>query len=75
MQATFSFTLSDNIAAMQVETFCSAYYQLCDQLVPRQNVVFQVEATCSKSRLEFYFLPQILVLLLVLPMKLQSASQ
>ena len=46
MQATFSFTLSDNIVAMEVETFCSAYYRLCDQLVSQQNVVLQVEATC-----------------------------
>ena len=50
MQATFSFTLSDNIVAMEVETFCSAYYRLCDQLVSQQNVVLQVEATCFEKQ-------------------------
>ena len=53
IRATFFFNLSCNIVAVQVETLCCAYYHLRDQL--------------AKSRLEFYFLQQILVLLLVLP--------
>ena len=49
IRATFFFNLSRNIVALQVETLCCAYYQVCDQLVSRQNTVLQVEATCCSK--------------------------
>lgn len=41
----------------------------------RSIVALQVETLFSFDRLKFYFLQQILVLLLVLPLKLQLVSQ
>lgn len=41
----------------------------------RNIVALQVETLFSFDRLKFYFLQQILVLLLVLPLKLQLVSQ
>ena len=74
IRATFFFNLSCNIVAVQVETLCCAYYHLRGQLVSQQNTMLQVKRRVAKSRLEFYFLQQILVLLLVLPLKLQLVS-
>ena len=41
-RATFFFNLSRNIAALQVETNCCAYYRVRDQLVLQQNIVLNV---------------------------------
>ena len=78
IRATFFFNLSCNIVVVQVETLCCAYYHLRDQLVSQQNTMFiccKLRRRVAKSKLEFYFLQQILVLLLVLPLKLQLVSQ
>jgi len=41
IRATFSFNLSRNIVALQVETHCCAFYDVCDQLPSQQNTVLQ----------------------------------
>ena len=74
IRATFFFNLSRSNVALQVETHCCAYYHVCDQLVQQQNTIL-LRQHVAQSRLEFYFLQQILVLLLVLPLKLQLVSQ
>ena len=67
------FNLSRNIVALQVETLFCAYYHVRDQLFWQQNTVLRQHV--SQSSLKFYFLQQILVVLLVLPLKLQRVSQ
>ena len=42
IRATFFFSLSRNIVALQVETQCCSYYHVCDQHVSQQNTVLQV---------------------------------
>ena len=74
IRATISFNLSRNIVALQVEILCCAYYHVWDQLVWQQNTVL-LRQHVAQSRLEFYLLQQILVLLLVLSLKLQLVSQ
>ena len=49
IRASFSFNLSRNTVALQVETLCCAYYRVRDQLVSQQNIVLQVEASCCEK--------------------------
>ena len=64
IRATISFNLSRNIVARQVETYCCVYYQLRKQLVSQKIQCCKLRQHVARSRLEFYFLQQILVLLL-----------
>ena len=47
IRATFFFSLSQNIVALQVDTLCCMYDHVCDQLVSQQNIVLQVWEFCS----------------------------
>ena len=72
IRATFSFNLSHKI----VDILCCEYYHVCDQLVWLSKLQScKLRQYVVQSRLEFYFLQQILVLLLVLSLKLQLVSQ
>ena len=75
IRATFFFNLSCNIVVLQVETLCCPYYHVLTNLPRNKIQCCKLRQHVAQSRIEFYFLQQILVLLLVLPLKLQLVSQ
>ena len=63
------------IFALQVENLCCTYYHVVTNLSRNKIQCCKLRQHVAQSRLEFYFLQQILGLLLVLPLKLQLVSQ
>ena len=51
-RATFFFNLPRNIAELQVETLCCAYYHVCDQLVSQQNTGFNLQCNNVARQVE-----------------------
>ena len=49
IRAKFFPNLSCNIVALEGETHCCAYYQVCDQLISQKNTMLQVEAACCSK--------------------------
>ena len=73
-QATFFSNVSRNIVALQVETHRCSYYHFVANLFRSKIQCCKLRRRVEKSRLEFYFKLQILILLLVLPLKAGETS-